>query len=131
MPNDRFFYLLQKALELCNELKSLGAAFLSAKENRDGEALAVLRAKHDTAIQTMLMEVKKQQLDEANKALEALQESRRGLEYRMKHYLQLTGANLASTPDAEADFKELEDRIEAPGRERAEARLLRKGGDGQ
>ena len=32
MPNYRFYYLLQKALELCTELKALGNAFLSAKE---------------------------------------------------------------------------------------------------
>ena len=33
MPNYRFYYLLQKALELCGELKSLGGAMLSAIEN--------------------------------------------------------------------------------------------------
>ena len=34
MPNYRFYYLLQKALELCNELKSLGSAMLSAIEKK-------------------------------------------------------------------------------------------------
>ena len=34
MPNYRFYYLLQKALELCNELKSLGGAMLSAIEKK-------------------------------------------------------------------------------------------------
>jgi hypothetical protein len=48
--NYRFPYLLSKALELCSELKSLGAAFLSAKEKQDGEALALLRQKQDVAI---------------------------------------------------------------------------------
>jgi hypothetical protein len=34
MPNYRFYFLL-KAIELCAELKSLGGAFLAAKEKGD------------------------------------------------------------------------------------------------
>ena len=59
MPNYRFYYLLQKALEVCNELKALGNAFLSAKEKGDGEALARLRATHESSIQNLVMEVQK------------------------------------------------------------------------
>jgi hypothetical protein len=66
MPNYRFEYLLQKALELCTEVKALGNAFLSTKEKGDAEAMARLRAKHESSIQNLVMEVKKQQLDEAN-----------------------------------------------------------------
>ena len=40
MPNYRFYYLLQKALELCGEVKALGNAFLSAKEKLDAEAIS-------------------------------------------------------------------------------------------
>src|SRR5262249_887832 len=75
MPNYRFYYLLQKALEVCNELKSLGNAFLSAKEKGDAEAVSRLRATHESSIQNLVMEVKKLQLDEAGKSLEALQQS--------------------------------------------------------
>jgi hypothetical protein len=114
MPNYRFYYLLQKAIELCNELKSLGTAFLSAKEKQDTEALALLRAKHESNIQNLLMEVKKQQLDEANKAIDALQESRRAPVYRMQHYLQLIGEDLSKVPGGDADFTELPDQIEPP-----------------
>src|SRR5262249_6728173 len=64
MPNYRFNYLLQKVLELCSELKTLGNAFLSAKEKGDAEALASLRAKHESGIHNLVMEVKKQQLEE-------------------------------------------------------------------
>jgi hypothetical protein len=48
MPNYRFYYLLQKALELCSEIKALGNAFLSTKEKGDAEALSQLRAKHES-----------------------------------------------------------------------------------
>ncbi len=34
MPNYRFYYLLQKALELCGELKSMGGAMLNAMEKK-------------------------------------------------------------------------------------------------
>lgn len=43
MPNYRFYYLLQKALEPCAEVKSLGNTFLSIKEKEDAEALALTR----------------------------------------------------------------------------------------
>lgn len=39
MPNYRFNYLIQKALELCNELKSMGSALLSVFEKKDPESI--------------------------------------------------------------------------------------------
>jgi len=81
-PNYRFYYLLQKALEMCAELKALGSTFLSIKEKGDAEALAQLRAKHESSIQNLVMAVRKQQLDEASKALDALQQSRKVPVYR-------------------------------------------------
>ena len=53
------------------------------------------------------MEVKKQQLDEAGKALEALQQSRKGPVSRMQHYLKLIGEDLGKVPDANTDFEEI------------------------
>ena len=113
MPNYRFYYLLQKALELCSEVKSLGNAFLSAKEKGDAEALSQLRARHESSIHNLVMEVKKLQLDESGKALEALQQSRKGPVYRLQHYLKLIGDS-SSVPDEGTDFKEIADQIEQP-----------------
>src|SRR4029077_20653528 len=42
LPNYRFTFTLQKALELCSEVKSLGAALLSALEKQDAEQLTLL-----------------------------------------------------------------------------------------
>lgn len=114
MPNYRFYYLLQKALELCTELKALGNAFLSAKEKGDAEALSKLRAKHESSIHTLVMEVKKQQLDEAGKSLDALQQSRKGTESRMQYYLKLVGEDLGKVPDQNTDFSELPNKIDPP-----------------
>lgn len=114
MPNYRFYYLLQKALELCGEVKALGNTFLSIKEKGDAETLGLMRAKHESAIQNLVMEVKKQQLTESQKALETLQESRRGPVSRMQYYLRLIGDDLSKVPDANADFSELANQIEKP-----------------
>lgn len=114
MPNYRFYYLLQKALELCAELKSMGSAFLSAKEKGDSEALSQLRAKHESTMQNLLMEVEKQQLESATKSLEALQQSRKEPVYRLQHYLKLVGEDLGKVPDDNTDFGELPNQIEQP-----------------
>lgn len=114
MPNYRFYYLLQKALELCAELKSMGNAFLSAKEKKDAEALSKLRAGHESTMHNLLMEVKKQQLEEAGKSLDALQQNRKSPVYRLQHYLKLIGEDLGKVPDGNADFGELPNQIEQP-----------------
>ena len=44
LPHYRFNVLVQKATELCAELKSLGRRLLAALEKRDAEELALLRA---------------------------------------------------------------------------------------
>ncbi len=114
MPNYRFYYLLQKALELCTELKALGNAFLSAKEKGDTETLSKLRAMHESSIQNLVMEVRKQQLDEASKSLDALQQSRKGPVYRLQHYINLIGEDIKKVPDSATDFTELAFQIEKP-----------------
>jgi hypothetical protein len=112
VPNYRFYYLLQKALELCSELKSMGNTFLSAKEKGDAESLSKLRAKHESTMQNLVMEVKKQQLEEAGKSLAALQQNRKSPVYRLQHFLKLIGADLGQVPESDADFKEISDPIE-------------------
>jgi hypothetical protein len=114
IPNYRFYYLLQKALEMCGELKSLGSAFLSAREKADGEALARLRATHDTSINNLVMEIRKLQLDESQKAVEALQQSRLAPVSRMEYYLQLIGEEASKVPGATDDFSDLPNQIEKP-----------------
>lgn len=114
MPNFRLMYLLQKAIELCGELKSLGGAFLAAKEKGDGEAYTMLRQKHEGIMQSALMEVKKLQLDDSNKSLDALTYSRNSPVYRLQHYLKLIGQDLSSVPQVNADFQELANQIDTP-----------------
>ncbi len=111
MPNYRFYYLLQKALELCGELKSLGAAMLSAIEKKDNEAVALMRAKHESTMHNLVMEIKKHQLEEAQKSLETLQQNRQAPEERMKYYLKLSGLDESAVPSENAAFNGLPNEI--------------------
>ncbi|KAI9771436.1 MAG: hypothetical protein M1840_002056 [Geoglossum simile] len=117
LPNFRFPRLLQKALEMCKELKKLGRAFVLAKERKDGEALMALRQNHETVIHTKVLDQKKLSLDEANKAHEGLQQTRKVPEYRMQHTLKQLGEDVSKIPsigDVEQGFNELVDQIETP-----------------
>lgn len=75
LPLVRFAFLVQKAAEIAQEVKSLGNALLSAMEKEDGEAMALLRAKHERAVMEMVEHVKYRQLKEAIKSKEGLEKS--------------------------------------------------------
>lgn len=111
MPNYRFYYLLQKALELCNELKTMGGAMLSAIEKKDNETIALIRAKHESVMQNLLMEIKKKQLEEAQKSLDTLIQNRKAPEERMKYYLKLAGLPEEAVPNSTAEFNGLPNEI--------------------
>ena len=85
-PHYRFGYMVQKALELCAELKSLGGALLSTLEKKDAEELALLRAEHEISLLEAVKEIRKQQIHEGKLALEALQKSRHVIEERHRFY---------------------------------------------
>jgi hypothetical protein len=72
LPLVRFSFLVQKATEIAQEVKSLGNNLLSAMEKEDGEAMALLRAKHERAVMEMVEHVKYGQLQEAIKSKEGL-----------------------------------------------------------
>ncbi|KAH6949413.1 hypothetical protein BKA56DRAFT_289382, partial [Ilyonectria sp. MPI-CAGE-AT-0026] len=112
MGNYRFPLLLQKALELCNELKSMNGVFLSVKEKRDAEALSNLRAAQEVTVAGLVMELKKQALEDVNLTLAALQQSRLAPVCRLNHFVQLLGEDLGKVPSEDADFSELQNRYD-------------------
>jgi ABC toxin-like protein/neuraminidase-like protein len=114
MPNYKFTIMLGKAMELCNELKSLGTAFLSAKEKEDAEALSILRQQHDISIQNLMMESKKLALQDAQATLDQLVYSRKRPEYQLTHALKMLGQDTGLVPGTDDDWKELVDEIAAP-----------------
>jgi Tc toxin complex TcA C-terminal TcB-binding domain len=88
-------YLIQKALELAAEVRSLGSSLLAAIEKGESEKLALLRQTHEIALQTLVQDVRFLQWKHAQEATNALLKSRASALERYKNYLRLLG----QTPD--------------------------------
>ena len=89
LPLYRFNVAIQRALELCGEVRSLGAAMLSALEKRDAEGFALLRSSQELSMLDQVRLVKTRQADEALRTWEGLLESRKVIEERAKYYEHL------------------------------------------
>ena len=87
VPHYRFNVMLQKASELCNDVKALGGALLSALEKRDAEALALLRSSHEVELLKAIREIKAQQIDEATNTLAGLIKYEDVVTTRQQYYL--------------------------------------------
>ena len=87
----RGWLLLQKAQEICNEVKSLGQSLLSAIEKGEAEHLALLRQQHELAMHTLTRETRFLQWKEAEAATEALLRSRATVWERYRHYKKILG----------------------------------------
>ncbi len=86
LPYHRFNIMLQKANELCNDVKSLGGALLSALEKKDGEALSLLRQSQEMKVLDAVREVKLKQIAEAKDNLEGVYRSKKTTEERQQYY---------------------------------------------
>ncbi|OQW61976.1 MAG: hypothetical protein BVN28_05975 [Nitrospira sp. ST-bin4] len=93
LPSYRFGVMQQKAAELCNDVKALGSALLSALEKRDSEALALLRSSHEVQLLNAIRVIKQNQADEARTALDGLNEGRKVTEIRHNHYKNILQFN--------------------------------------
>ncbi|GHO71424.1 hypothetical protein KSC_103160 [Ktedonobacter sp. SOSP1-52] len=87
----RCLILIQKALELCGEVRNLGNALLSALEKGDAEHLALVRQRHEVQIQQMAQGVRFLQWKQAQEATEALRHSRATALERYNYYQRLLG----------------------------------------
>lgn len=98
----RSLLLIQKALELCAEVRSLGSALLSAIEKGDGERMALLRQGHEVKIQRMTQEVRFLQWKQAQESTESLLLSRASALERYRYYQRLLGLSpdINVAPDA-------------------------------
>ena len=92
LPLVRFQFLVQKAAEICQEVKSFGAELLSAIEKEDNETLAIMRARHERVILEKTEMVRYAQYQEAIKAREGLEKSLVNVEARYQYYEKLLGS---------------------------------------
>jgi hypothetical protein len=91
LPNYRFTFTLQKALELCAELKALGAALLAALEKQDSEELTLLRSRHEVSVLKLVRDTRRKQLDESEANIAALHQSEETILERLGQYQKLLG----------------------------------------
>lgn len=91
LPLVRFQLLVQKASEICQEVKSLGNNLLSAMEKEDNEALAILRARHEKVILGLAETVKYAQWQETIKNREGLETSLTNAAQRYIYYERMLG----------------------------------------
>ena len=75
VPHYRYSYTLQKALESCADVRSLGGELLAALEKKDGEALAILRTNQELSVLNAVLQIKQLQVQEANTNVLALNAS--------------------------------------------------------
>jgi Tc toxin complex TcA C-terminal TcB-binding domain len=92
----RSLFLIQKALEIAGEVRSLGGALLSALEKGDAERLALLRQGHEINLQQMTQNVRFLQWKQAQESTQSLLRTRATALERYKYYLRLIG----TAPDA-------------------------------
>ena len=85
----RFTFLVQKAMELANEVRGLGAALLSAYEKGDSEALTALRAGHERQLFELAVATRQLQWREADWQVQALQKTKQGALTRLAYYQDL------------------------------------------
>ncbi|KAF4443775.1 toxin subunit [Fusarium acutatum] len=114
MPNQRFQYLISKALEICNSLQSMGEQFLQAKEKKDSEALQILKAKQDTTRQRLSISLKRLQREEIERNIELLEMNRSSAVAQLSYYLQLMGEPLNRIPGETEKWVDIEQAIDAP-----------------
>jgi GH18 family chitinase len=85
-PFYRFSIMVQKALELCAEVRSLGAALLSALEKQDAEALSLLRATQETQLLQAMQQMKELAVQEAQATVAGLEASQKTATDRQTYY---------------------------------------------
>ncbi|MCP4602364.1 MAG: hypothetical protein GY847_17925 [Proteobacteria bacterium] len=93
LPCYRYRVLYQKAVELCNDVKSLGGALLSALEKKDAEALAVLRAGHEIELNNAIKALKERAIEEAKENIAALDETKKMVKIRHDFYRDIERIN--------------------------------------
>lgn len=98
----RSLTLIQKTLELCNEVRGLGSALLSALEKGDAEHLAQMRQRHEIQIQQMSQEVRYLQWQSAQEATKSLLTSRQTALERYHYYQRMLG--LPADPNVPDDI---------------------------
>lgn len=93
LPLYRFNVLLQKANEVCNDVKALGSALLSTLEKKDAEAMGLLRQSQENRLLEAVKAVREQQIEEAKENLAGLEKNKELITTRRDYYRNIEKIN--------------------------------------
>ena len=97
-PLYRFGFLLQKAIEVCNEVRTMGTAIVGAIERHDSAYLEKLRSDHEIDVLNRLTPIKERQLLDSKMQGEGLSKSRDTAVTRLEYYKSLLGSPMPQVP---------------------------------
>ena len=92
VPPYRFSYLIERACEAAQTVRSFGSALLPALEKKDTEELALLRSLHERNVLRMTRKVKTDQVEHARHQLGAHTENKTKVQNRIDHHSGLIEA---------------------------------------
>ncbi len=82
----RFNVLINQALQLCGEIKSLSSQLLSAYEKEDSETISKLRAQHEILLSEQITRIREKAIEELNAQLEQLDRQKEIIDFRNDFY---------------------------------------------
>lgn len=86
IPHYRFRVLIQKAVEICNDVKNMGQTLLSVLEKKDAEELAVLRASQEVKLLNAIRQIKNESIKESEETVASLQNALELANIRLQYY---------------------------------------------
>ena len=86
LPLYRFNVLLQKANEICNDVKVLGGALFAALEKKDAESMGLLRQGQEIRLLEAVKAVREKQIEEVRENLAGLRKSRELAVIKQSYY---------------------------------------------
>jgi hypothetical protein len=93
LPPYRFRIMIRHALELCDQVRSLGAELLAALEKSDAEELSRIRSGGEINLQSAIDEVRKRQIASAKQEIEVLAKAKQAYLDRESFYVNRSLTN--------------------------------------
>lgn len=93
LPLYRFNVLLQKANEMCNDVKTLGSALLAALEKKDAEELGRLRQGQEINLLEAVKTVREKQIEEVKENFEGVKKNKELVKIRRDYYQNIEKIN--------------------------------------
>jgi hypothetical protein len=105
LPHYRFQFMLQKAMEYTQEVKSLSSAFLGALQSKDAEEFSLLRSRHELTMLDNMRQIRIENIRLAREAVNSIELSKQMTENRLD-YLK---SRVKMTPEEKRSFYLKED----------------------